>query len=223
VIHAVDADRVVADQAVGLCHDRLADALHVLDAVQPGRQLLDRAEACRTLADRAEQPGVRHGSRHAAGKRRAQLQLVARPVVRRPVVEDEEADRLVPEHERDEVDRPEPQANVDLRKSGRRLRAGEDERPALRDRPHPGRVVALVQRGDGIDQLGVEVPVGGKAQRVAAGVHQPERCDVRPEQRLGGVEDVLEYLGQLKVGADLRHDPAQRNGPGLVGPGTGRA
>ena len=82
VVHAIDTDGVVADQAVRLRNDGLADPLHVLDAVQARRELLDGAEAGSTLADGAEEAGIRDGGRHPARERGAQLQLVGRPVVR---------------------------------------------------------------------------------------------------------------------------------------------
>ena len=96
-VDAVDPDRVVADQPVGLGHDRVADLLDVLDPVQARRELLDRAQPGGALADRREQPRVRERRRHLVRERGAQLELVGGPVVGGAVVEDQQADVLVPE------------------------------------------------------------------------------------------------------------------------------
>ena len=127
VVHAVDADRVVGDELVRLGDDRLADALGLLDPVEPRGQLLDRSQAGGALEHRVEQAGVGDRDRHLAGERGAQPQLVRRPVVGRAVVEDEQADGLVAEHERHEVDRAEPLPGVEVAERGGRSRGVEDD------------------------------------------------------------------------------------------------
>ena len=67
-VDAVDADRVVADQAVRLGHDRVADPLDVLDPVEARRQLLDRAQPGRALADR-RRTAARWRTRSPSGSR----------------------------------------------------------------------------------------------------------------------------------------------------------
>ena len=203
------------DQAVGLGHDRLADALDVLDAVETRAELLDRAQARGTLADGVEQAGVRDGGRHLGRERRAQGQLVGRPVVRRAVVQHQQPDRLVAEDERDEVDRPVPEPRVDLREVGGPRRVLEHDRPALGDGAvaDDGRVGGDLR--DGGDHRRIEVAVGDELVRVAAGVEQPQARDLGAEQRLGRVEDVLEHLVQLEVRAHLGDHATERLHAGI--------
>ena len=63
VVNSVDTDRVVADELVRLGHDRLADALDLLDPVEARGQLLDRSQTGRALAHRLEQAGIGDGDR----------------------------------------------------------------------------------------------------------------------------------------------------------------
>ncbi len=216
VVDAVDADRVVADQAVGLRDDRVADLLDVLDPVEARRQLLDRAQPGRALAHGREQARVRERGRHLVGERRAQLQLVGRPVVGRPVVQHEQADVLVAEQERDEVDGVEPEPLVDRAEPRGRGRLGQDDRPALAHRPQAHHVVVLVDGRDDVDQLLAQVPARDELERLAPRLELPQARGVGAEQLLRGIEDVLEHGVELERAVDLGHDAAQRDGARLL-------
>ena len=215
MVDAVDADRVVRDEAVCLGDDRITDAAHVLDAVEARAQLLDSPEPGRALADGVEQPRIRDGSRHLARERGAQLQLVGRPVVRGAVIEDEEADGLIVEHERDEADPPEAEPPVDGRKGRGGVGVVHDDDSSLLDRPVADDRIALAHLRNGADELLVKVPVRDESERVAAVIEEPQARDLRPEQGVRRVEDVLEDLIELEVGADLGDDAAEGGDPGI--------
>jgi hypothetical protein len=139
------------------------------------------------------------------------------------VVEDEQPHRLVAEQERDEVDGPEPQPQIDVGEVGGGLRPVEDDRPALMDRADAEDRRVLGNLRNSLDQLRVQVPVRREAEGVGAGLQEPQRGDVGAEQLLRRIEDVLEHVAQLEARADLGDDPPQRGDPGLLGASAGRA
>ena len=99
--------------------DRLGDALDVLEPVQAAGELGDRPEAVGHRPRRFGQPGVADGGRHVVGEGARELGLLGRPGVVAEVVQDEQAERLAAEHDRDEADGPDPGSPVDRPQPGR--------------------------------------------------------------------------------------------------------
>ena len=196
----------------------------VLDPVEPRRELLDRAQPGRALADRVEQAGVRDGDRHLARERRAQLQLVRRPVVRRPVVEHEQAERLVALNTSG--------TKLIVRNPGGRrcspkrggLGAVQHDASAARRWPAGPMAGSSSRRRAATASISSGSRSWWAASRsgMATGCDEPQGGGVGAEQGPGGVEDVVEDLVQLQVGADLGHDPAQRERSRLQRAGTQR-
>ncbi len=219
-VDGVDPDGVVADQPVGLGHDRVADLLDVLDPVEPGRELLDGAQPRGALADRREQPRVRERRRHLVRERGAQLELVGGPVVRGAVVEHQQPDVVVAEQQRDEVDGPEPEPFVDRAEAGGRGGVRDHDRPPLAHRAQPHDVLVLVHGRDDVDELLAQVAARDQLERLAARLELPQAGGIGAEQLLRGIEDVLEHGVDLERAADLGHDAAQGDRPCLLRAGV---
>ncbi len=113
VVDLVDADRVVVDERPGPGDDRLGDALDVLEPVQAAGKFGDRPEAVGHRPRRFGQPGVADRGRHVVGEGAGELGLIGRPRVVGQVVEDEQPERHVAEHDRDVADRADPGPSVD--------------------------------------------------------------------------------------------------------------
>ncbi len=135
----------------------------------------------------------------------------------RAVVQHQEADPLVAEQQRDEVDGPEPEPLVDRPEVGCPGGIGQHHRAPLADRAQAQDVVVLGDDRDGVDQVAVEGPAGDELERLAAGLQLPDPGGVGAEQLLRRVEDVLEDRVELEGAVDLGDDPPQRDRARLPG------
>ena len=114
VVHAVDAEGVVRDERARLRDDRLADAPHVLDRGQPGRQVLDGTQPRCEILHRGHELRVADGRRDRVAEAPGQRRLVVGPVVRACVVQDEECERLAAEYRGHEAQRLDRELRVQL-------------------------------------------------------------------------------------------------------------
>ncbi len=212
VVDAIDADGVVVEQAPRLRHDGLTDAGHVLQPVEPGGQLRDGAQAAGHRPGRVRQAGAPDGGRHVVRERPGELRLVGRPVVVRAVVQDQQAERCVAEHDRDEADRPHSGAAIGGA-NGRHRRlepAAEDADLALAEGVHPGRAGVARELRDDVEDLGREAALGDQPQWRRAVVIGPQAGLVDAEQRERLVDDVTEQPVEVVPAADLGGDPPER-------------
>src|SRR6185295_10114932 len=143
-----------------------------------------------------------------------------RPLVVGPVVEDEEAEHLVAEDDRDEAHRADALGTVHpLEARDRPLEvAGEDRDVALADRGHADRLRVTREGRDEIEHRARETALGGEVQRRGRVVVDPEPGAIRAEEGERGVDDLLEEPVEVLAAADLRDDPAQGGSTGrLIG------
>ena len=140
VVDAVDPDRVVIDQAAGLTDDGRRDALDVMDPVEADGQLRDRGEPLGEGVRRRGEPRVLHRDRDVVPERAGEVRLVVRPLVIRAVVEDQETQGLVAEHDGHEAHRLDALCAVHALEAGHGAGqvAGEDRHMALAERGHAG-------------------------------------------------------------------------------------
>ncbi len=211
----------MVDEAARLGHDRLADAAHVLDPVEPGAEVLDRPEPGRQVDRRLVQPRVLDRDRHLVAEGGRQLELLGRPLAPGLVVEHEQPEKPLTEDDRHEADRLDPVARVDLAQLGRRCGpAGVLDDPEF---PVAGRLDPVGRRvhgqgGDGLAKRRAQPSVGGEPERMGVLVDQPERRALDREERDGVVDDVVEQRRQVGPGGDGRRDPTERPVAGDVDP-----
>ena len=214
VIDPIDADRVVLDERAGPGHDRLGDALDVLEPVQPAGELGDRLEPVGHRPGRFGQPGVADGGRHVVGEGARDLGLLGRPGVLAQVVQHEQAERRAAEHDRDEADGSDPGSPVDRPQPwhGRPEVAAEDLDLLVAERVHARRLRIARQGADDVEDLLRQATLRDDVERGRAVLEQPQACLVDTEQRERLVDDVAEEAVEVVAAADLGRDPAQRVG-----------
>ena len=228
VIDAIDADRVVVRESLGLRHDRPRDRLLVAELAEPAGELGDRREPIGEGPARIGQPGAADRRGHLVAEGPGQRAFVGRPGVGLAVVEHEEAEGLVAEHERHEAHAPDTDGAVDRPELGGRGAHGAVEHAdaAATDRVHASRRGVRWQRADRFDDLRREAPVGAERERRRGGlVVQPEAGPVDAEEPERLVDDVLEQPVDVASSADLGRDPAERVGRGQatgIGPSGAR-
>ena len=150
------------------------------------------------------------------GEGAGELGLVGRPVVLGGVVQDEQAERLVAEHDRHVADRPDAGregSGPDGRGASPAEIAAHDPDLALAHRLHAGGRRVARQGRDDVEHLARQPALGGEAKRRRRAVVGPQARGVHPEQGERLVDDVLEQAGQVLPAADLRGETAQGVGP----------
>ena len=113
VIDPIDPDRVVLGQPLGLSDDGPGDGLEVIELAEAAGELRDRGQAIGERPARIGQPGTADGGGHLVAEGAGQRAFVGRPCVGLAVVQDQQAERLVAEDERDEADRADADRAVD--------------------------------------------------------------------------------------------------------------
>ena len=219
VVDEVHPDRVVLDEALGLADDGPRDLVDLVDVAQADGELRDRGQAIGHRPARLGQASTADGRGHVVAEGAGQIELVGGPGVLVAVVQDEQAERLVAEDDRDVADRADADPAVDGAQAWRRgpHRRVEDADAAFVDGLHAGRRRVMGQVFDGLDDLAAEATRGGEGQwrratRVVA--PQPGPLDAEEPERL--IDDVIEQALQIVATADLRRDASQGVGTGAA-------
>ena len=214
VVDAVDAGGVRGEEAADLGHDGLADLRRIVEAVQPGGQVLDGVQARGEVADARVQAGVLEGDGDLVGEALDEVQLGRRPAVRSVAwYSAEQPERLVAVHDRDEADRLEALVVVGARRAPVSFRSQGGRRTSVRrslDRPPARRRAAAPDVGDVARKVGSEAPVRCEPERVVAVLDGPQARLVGPEQRERVVEHVVEDPAEVAVACRRRLRAAGR-------------
>ena len=203
---------MVGGKRARLGHDGIGDGLHVGQAVEACREVLDGAHACRLVGDRLVEPGIADRHRRLVGERLGQRQLVVGPFSIAGVVEADDPERPVVAHQRHEACGLDPLAPVGRLHPAQgvaRIGVTEDERPPLSDRAHAERVARKGQRADGRQEVFGEASRGSGMEWMLALVQEPEAHLVGVEERAGSVRDVIENHVEVQLSGQLLGDVAQ--------------
>ena len=123
----------------------------------------------RSVIDLVEfgQPGVADRGRHVVGESAGELGLIGRPRVVAEVVEDEQPERHVAEHDRDVADRADAGPSIDLPQPGQRGReiAAQDLDLLFAEGVHPKRLGIPRERVDELEDLLRQAALRYRAQR----------------------------------------------------------
>ena len=220
VVDAVDADRVVPDQAVGLGHDRLADALDVLDPVEPRRELLDR----RAVGPRPRgrwRTGGRSRTRSPSGWRSVrQLELVRRSSRRAPGGRGR-AGRRVSSRKMSGTKQIVLMPSFHVAPAGW---SGSSPGPGRSTRMRRSRIARRPVGAVGLGELrrrcrasrSLSPRYAARASGCVPGCDEPQAAELIAEQGGRIVEDRLEDRLEVELAAHLRGDPSERLGAGHV-------
>ncbi len=206
---AVDADVVVLDELVELVGDRGPDLALAREARQLRAQLLDRLQVRRPRRHPFEVLGVLDGRRRLGREPAERRQLLLRPGVGPVVVDDQEAEEVVPVEERRRTDRVEAL----LDDGGTRLDRARVVAVAHREQRAARGCRLGGQGGDGDvtdrREVGVGEAAGDLGGDMAVGASEEDCGAVPAEQDPGMVDHAGEDLVQVELAADVGRDPPQ--------------